>query len=86
MEYENRAAERARRVINNAAKIAAELPYEQEDHKLHTITFNPRQRDRGFIVAFTSGEVVGSDQQDALVVPNRTLRILGQMGIAFQLT
>lgn len=73
-------------VAEAVSKLVAELPPESPYLSTQPITFegfDRKDRIRGLSAVFTVGTVWGADKKGVLVVPERTIGILQQLGIPF---
>jgi hypothetical protein len=66
-------------------RISALLPAEAPTLNARTISFDSKNRSRGTYAVFFSGTVFPTDRKGVLVVPERSLRILDQLQISYQL-
>lgn len=72
-------------IIQEVERIAESLPAERQPYFFKPITFDEKDRLRGLTVIFHAGTVVGTRQEGALSVPERTTKILDTMGIPYRI-
>lgn len=65
-------------------RITALLPPESSALKTETITFEAKYLSRGTYAVFFSGTVIATDRKGVLVVPERSLHVLDQLQIPYQ--
>jgi len=54
-----------------------------EDAEYKPITFDPADRLTGLTAVFVAGTVLFTKEKDVIMVPNRTLHILDELGIRY---
>lgn len=81
--FANEKARIAWRVGREIDRIAATLPQESHHLDAKPIRFDVEYITRGTYAIFLSGTVIGTDQEDVFVVPERTLKILQKLDIPY---
>lgn len=84
IEYANEKARIAWEVGQAVSAISRSVPAEVHELDSKTITFAPENLTRGTYAIFLSGTVIGTDQPDVFVVPQRSVQILERLHIPFQ--
>lgn len=67
------------------SRIIAFLPPEGQSLKATTITFESENLSKGTYALLFSGTVIGTDRKEVFLVPDRSLSVLKQLGIPYQL-
>lgn len=82
--FANENAKIAWEIGQEVDRVTALLPPEGSVLKTETIAFAPEYLSRGTYAVFFSGTVIATDRKGVLAVPERSLHVLEQLQIPYQ--
>jgi hypothetical protein len=66
-------------------RVATSLPPEGPDLRMQPITFDTNHKIAGWYAVFFAGTIMATDHEDVFLVPERTFKVLGALGIPYRI-